>query len=264
MDNKKSPFDDNQLIRLKDQAQLEKYRFAGSVAAKCLSQVESIVQDKIPNLSLKDLESECVKIIESSNCIPTFLGYKGFPGAICASVNKQIVHGIPNSYVLKEGDVLKIDVGATYGGIIGDSAITLIYGDPKEQEHLELLNMCEGSLYAAISAIKIGNRLGCIGDTIRNYVKSTPFSIITDYGGHGLSTNNPHSQPFVPNIAKKDEGIRIQPGLVIAIEPMLVIGGAKTSRMRDGWTVCGMGISAHYEHTVFITETGVEVMTMRE
>lgn len=254
-------FSNTQLIVLKDHNWFEKQKFAGSVVATCLKSVKSLIEQQTPNLSLKDLEAECEKIMEEAKCIPTFKNYKGFPGSICTSVNNCLVHGIPTKYMLQPGDVVSIDIGATFDGVIGDAAITCIYGAPKHKEHTRLIDTCWGALYAAIKSVVIGNQIGCIGDAIHNYVKTSGFHLITNYGGHGLAHNTLHAQPFVPNKSKRNEGIRIQHGLSIAIEPMLAIGSAKTITTNDGWTVKTKDISAHVEHTIFVGEDRVHVMT---
>jgi methionyl aminopeptidase len=255
-------FSSTQFIPLKNNEWYEKQKIAGKVVAACLKTVKTLIEKETQNLSLKDLEAECEKIISDAKCIPTFKGYKGFPGAICTSVNKQLVHGAPTDYVLQPGDVLAVDLGATFEGVIGDAAITCIYGEPKNQEHVKLLETCQGALYAGIKAMAVGKQLGCIGAAINKYVKNSNFSLITKYGGHGLMEGL-HSQPFVPNKSRSNEGIRIQPGLCIAIEPMLVMGinNTRTYVKKDNWTVCGMDISSHYEHSVFVTENSVEIMT---
>ncbi|KKN70824.1 hypothetical protein LCGC14_0427160 [marine sediment metagenome] len=250
-----------QFVVLKDNKWFEKQKHAGYVAAKCLQFVKKTIESCTPNLSLKDIEAECVEIIEYEKCTPTFKGYKGFPGAICISVNKQLVHGIPTDYILQIGDVVTVDLGATFEGVIGDAAMTYIYGEPKSQEHVKLLKTCEGALYAAIGAIAIGKPLGSIGEAIHRYTRNSGFYLITNYGGHGIDLNTPHAQPFVANRSKRDEGIRIQPGLSIALEPMLAINSSKTKTLNDGWTVKTRGISAHFEHSIFVGEDKVHVMT---
>ena len=234
---------------------------AGRAVAKCLKTSKDLIENQTPNLSLKDIEAECEKIISDADCTPTFKGYRGFPGAICASVNRAMVHGIPSDYVLQEGDVVKIDLGATYEGAIGDAAISAIYGEPKDKKHVEMMAVCKESLKRGIEAMEIGKQIGCIGNAIYKYVKNYNFKLITQYGGHGISYNKPHSNPFIFNKSRPNEGVRIQPGLTIAIEPMLAIGSSKTKILKDGWTVVTQDISCHWEHTVFVGEDKVHIMT---
>lgn len=255
-------FEYNNLINLKNNDWLERQQIAGKCVAGVLRTLHTMISDKLPNLSLKDLEAEAMLQIESANCIPTFKGYKGFPGAICLSVNKQLVHGIPSDYILQDGDVVKFDLGATYKGAIADAAATTIYGTPKSKQHVELINMCREALYQGINAIKIDKQLGCIGFAIHKYVTSrSRFGVITNYGGHGIDENAPHAPPFVANKARYNEGPRIQSGLSIAIEPMLVIGDTKTKTKKDGWTVTTLDIGAHFEHSIFVAEDKIHILT---
>ncbi len=232
-----SNFSTSNLIRLKDDNFLERQKVAGKCVAGVLRTINKIITDKTPNVSLKDLEREALRQILAADCTPTFQGYKGFPGAICLSVNKQLVHGIPTEYVLQEGDVVKFDLGATYQGAIADAAATAIYGEPKSPQHVELLKTCKGALNHAIKAVAVGKQLGCIGYAIHKFVSATRFGLITKYGGHGIDENIPHAYPFVANKSQPKEGPRIQPGLTIAIEPMVVVGDTQTRTADDGWTV---------------------------
>lgn len=258
-------FQDHTLIKLKDTDWLERQRIAGACVGKVLTTLNKLVVENIPNLSLRDLEAEALRQIIDDKCTPTFQGYKGFPGVICLSVNKQLVHGIPSDYLLQEGDVIKFDLGATYEGAIADSAVTTIYGKPKSTKHVELIESCQNVLYEAIKSIKIGKQLGCIGYAIHRYVSSkTNFGLVTSYGGHGIDENIPHAPPFVANKAKQNEGPRIQSGMTLAIEPMLTIGSPQTSLSKDGWTVLTENINCHFEHTIFIQDDNVEIITWRE
>lgn len=249
---------ESELIELKDDHWLFKQKIAGRCVSAVLKECAKAIESKQPNLSLKDLENIARLIIKSFDCTPTFENYKGFPSAICTSVNNQLVHGIVTDYVLQDGDVVSVDLGATYDGAIADAAYTTIYGQPKSLEIVRLLKTCQGALQTAIKAIKAGNRVGTIGYAINNYVKSSGFGLITKYGGHGLSWNVPHAPPFIANKAQPTEGVRIQPGLTIAIEPLLVIGSdINTKVLNDNWTVITENISAHYEHTVYIESSDV-------
>lgn len=253
------------LIILKDAFWLERQKIAGQCVAGILKTLNKMVVEKTPNISLKDMEVEAIQQLKAANCTATFKDYKGFPGAVCLSVNRQLVHGIPTNYILQEGDVVKFDLGATYNGAIADAAITSIYGKPKSNTHVELIKMCNNALYEAIKSIKIGKQLGCIGYAIHRYVTSkTNFGLVTNYGGHGINENQPHASPFVANKSKSNEGIRIQAGLTIAIEPMLTIGSPQTSLSKDGWTVLTEGINCHVEHTIFVHNDSVEIITWRD
>lgn len=255
-------FTENSLVKLKDNEWFDKQKIAGQCVARCLQTSKELIEAHTTNLSLKQIEDECLKIMLSMKCTPTFLGYKGFPGAICTSVNTQLVHGIPSNYILQDGDVVKVDLGATYEGVIADAAITTIYGPPKDKLHIELIDTCRKALDNAIAMVSVGKRLGVIGAAIHYTNKSTRFGLITEYGGHGIDMNTPHAPPFVKNKSTSQEGIRIQPGLSIAIEPMLVIGDPKTQVSSiDNWTVSTPGIGAHFEHSIFVGKDQVHIMT---
>lgn len=259
----KSELPKGSFVILKDNTWLERQRVAGKVAAKALMALESLVKEKT-NLSTLELSRLAEDIIISNKCIPTFKNYKGFPEAVCISVNKQLVHGIPSSYTLKEGDVVSFDLGATFEGAIADSAITCIYGNPIDKNHQTMIDLCKLCLNNGIKAIKIDNRLGCIGYAIDRTAKSKGFQVINNYGGHGLDYNKPHSEPFVENRSEQNKGIRIQRGLSIAIEPMLVPRLTTTSIAQDKWTVMTPEIGCHEEHTIFIHEDKVEIITRRD
>lgn len=257
-------------IKLKDEQWLNNQRIAGKVAAGALSLLENLVKNKTTK-SLIELDKIAEEYIIENRCTPTFLRYKGFPNSVCISVNNQLVHGIPTDYKLKEGDVVSFDLGATYNGSIGDTAITCVFGEPKSKEHIkgiEIANLC---LSNAIAAISIGKRLGVIGNAIYKTARNNGFNVIEHYGGHGIcSTKNnigiPHASPFVSNKSKPDEGIRIVSGMTLAIEPLLIPFNYSTETKvgADGWTVYTKDVSFHTEHTIFINENGVEIITRRE
>lgn len=255
-------FDSHAIVHLKNDSWLERQRVAGKCVGRILAHLNRLICDVTPNITLKDLEAEAIRILQEGGCTATFLGYKGFPGAVCLSVNKQLVHGIPSDYVLQQGDVVKFDLGATYEGAIADAAATAIYGEPKLKQHVEMINICREALNQAINAIKVGNRLGSIGYAIHRYVnRMGNYGLITDYGGHGIDENRPHAAPFVANKARPDTGIRIQPGLSIAIEPMLTMHDTRTRKLLDGWTIVTDDIGCHFEHSVFVNSDGVEIIT---
>jgi methionyl aminopeptidase len=256
-------FASDSFVTLKDLDWLEKQRVAGRVVAGALLLLQGFVESK-SDLSLIKMNELAEEFILDQDCELTFKGYKGFPAGVCISVNKQLVHGIPIDYHLQEGDVISFDLGATYKGAIADSAITCIFGEPKSSVHTSLLQATEEALMAGINAIQVGKKLGCIGNAIHKTNKKYGFGLITKYGGHGLDWNHPHAAPFVENKADPGDGIRIQPGLAIAIEPMLVIGDTYTYVDKDGWTVWGQNISAHFEHSVFVHEDKVEIITRRD
>lgn len=257
-------------VKLKDDNWLKKQRIAGKVAAQTLTLLENLVKEKT-TCSLIELDKIAEDFITKNACIPTFKNYKGFPNSVCISVNKQLVHGIPTDYKLKENDVISFDLGATYEGVIADTAITCIYGDPKVEEYIRGIAATYASLFAGISAIKIDNRLGCIGNAIYKYASHNGFCVIEQYGGHSIDISDdgvgiPHASPFVSNRSSKDEGIRIKQGLTLAIEPMLgpIRSSTKTVVSKDGWTVYTEDIFFHAEHTIFVHNDHVEIITYRE
>jgi len=267
--NNNQPFSENTFVKLKDDSWLQKQRVAGSVTSKTLQLLESLVKDKTTK-SLKELNAIAEEFIVSNGCVPTFKNYHGFPAGVCISVNEQIVHGIPSDRALQEGDVVSFDLGSTFEGVIADSALTCIFGQPKNEKHVSLVDACEESLAIAIKCIRIGSRLGIIGNNIYRYGKKKGFTVITAYGGHGIDIGAdgngiPHASPFVSNKAELTEGIRIQEGLTIAIEPLLTLANSDDTKTdKDGWTICCKDVSAHNEHTIFVKADGIEVLTWRD
>lgn len=261
--NSKSAFAPNGIIKLKNQDWLEKQRVAGKIAARALTELEKLVAEKT-TYSLLELNHFAESLIVNAGGTCTFKGYKGFPAGVCISVNKHLVHGIPTDYKLQDGDVISFDLGVTYEGAIADTAITCIYGPAKSELHTKLVKATEESLMRGIDAVAVGKRLGSIGSAISKCAKQHSFGLIAQYGGHGLDWNTPHAAPFVSNKGSPDEGIRIQPGLAIAIEPMLVIGSTETKTLDDGWTVVTDNIGAHFEHSIFVHEDHVEIITDRK
>lgn len=251
-----------EIVTLKDDLWFKRQKQAGICVATILKDCGKLIENQQPNLSLKDLEQLAVDHMKNMECSATFLGYKGFPSAICASVNKQLVHGIVTDYILQDGDIVTIDLGATYEGAIADAAYTFIYGTSPSPLVSEMIGLCKNALYAGIEAVKVGNKIGAIGCAINNYVKNSSFGLVTKYGGHGINYNVPHASPFIPNRANKTDGVRIQPGLTIAIEPMLTLDkDVSTTVLSDGWTVVGKSLNCHFEHSIFVTEDKVHVIT---
>lgn len=262
----------NNLIRselcvLHDEVWLRRQRIAGKIAAKTLSLLENLVANKTIK-SLIELDAIAEEFIVSNGCSPTFKNYKKFPNSVCMSVDNEkshaLVHGIPNEYVLQDGDLISFDLGATYEGAIADTAITCIYGAPKSDKHLKLIQDTEESLMLGINAISVGKRIGVIGRAIYKFLSSKSYGVITQYGGHSLTYNTPHASPFVANKATADEGIVISSGMTLAIEPMAVIDSrTKTVVGKDNWTVYSENTSCHFEHSVFVHKDHVEIITAR-
>lgn len=259
---KTESFSTNSLVKLKNQDWLNKQHIAGKIAAHTLTWLKTEVENKTSK-SLLELNEAAENLIIDAGGIPTFKNYKGFPSGVCMSLNKQLVHGIPSNSHLNDGDIITFDLGVTFEGAIADTAITCIYGTPKSDKHLSLVNAVEECLLKAIESIAIGKKLGCIGNAIYKCARNYGFSVINNYGGHGLEWDQPHAAPFVQNKSDGNDGIHIQPGLTIAIEPLLCIGSSTTKILSDGWTVVTDDISAHVEHSLFIHNDCVEVITWR-
>lgn len=262
MNAPKELFADNCLVRLKDENWLEKQRVAGKTNAGALLLLEQEVKNGTTK-TLLELNQMAETFIYDNKCTPTFKNYRSFPAGVCCSAASKLVHGIPDSTKLEDGMKISFDLGCTFEGAISDSALTVIYGESSPAQ-TKLLNACEEALFKGISAIAIGKRLGCIGHAISNYAKNRGYGNIIQYGGHGLCWDFPHAPPFVSNKANIDEGIRIQKGLTLALEPMLVSGSTKTWTDPDGWTVwCESPIVSHFEHSIYVHSDHIEILTYR-
>lgn len=260
--NIKNSFSENNLVRLKNQNWIENQRVAGKISAQTLLLLEAEVK-KATTKSLLELDKLAETYIRDNGGTPTFLMYKGFPNSVCISVNKQVVHGIPTDYRLQRGDLVSFDLGVTIEGAIADTAITCIYQEPLSERHAKLVQDTEAALMRGINAIKVGDRLGVIGQAVYKQAHNQGYGVINNYGGHGLDWDTPHAPPFVENKSDPSRGIRIQPGLAIAIEPMLTLGSTNTTTLDDGWTVVTPDLSAHFEHSVYVHEDHVEIITDR-
>ena len=258
-------FINTSLIKLKDDVFLANQRKAGKIAAGALTLLAQAVKDKTTK-SLLELDQMAEEYILSHGGIPTFKGYgtPPFPSSVCISVNKQLVHGVATDYFLQEGDLVSFDLGATVEGAIGDTAITVIYGEPKSLEHVRLIEATQECLNRGIAAVKVGSRVGEIGHAISKCARGHGYDVYTSYGGHGLEHGKPHAAPFIANRAHVDEGIRIQAGMCLAIEPLLTRGSTETYIAEDNWTVVGKQLNAHFEHTIYVHEAHVEIITARE
>lgn len=233
-------------------------REAGRVVAITLAELEQAVR---PGITTAELDRIAEKVIRKLGAIPAFKGYHGYPATICASVNEEVVHGIPGLRKLENGDIISIDVGAVLNGFYGDSARTFPVGDISPDAR-RLLAVTEESLYQGISQAKIGNRVSDISHAVQKYVESHGFSVVRDYVGHGIGTAM-HEEPQVPNFGPPGRGHRLLPGMTLAIEPMVNMGEFNVKTLADGWTVVTLdgSLSAHFEHTIAITANGPEILT---
>jgi methionyl aminopeptidase len=248
-------------IVLRDARELALMREAGRIVAKVH---EAMRREVRPGVSTAALDALAEEIIRSHGATPTFLGYRGYPASICTSINDEIVHGIPSPRrFLKEGDIISIDVGATYRGWVGDSAWTYPVGEIS-QEAQALLEATEGALWAGIRAARAGNRLGDISAAIQAHVEARGFSVIREYGGHGVGRAM-HEPPRILNYGRPGTGLRLRPGMTFALEPMVAAGHWLTRVDDDGWTVRTQdgSLSAHFEHTLAVTDGDPMIMTIR-
>lgn len=248
------------MIQLKNPAQIKAMREAGRITGEALLVARDNIREGI---STYELDAIIRKYIESQGAKPSFLGYNGFPGSVCISINDQVIHGIPSKKViLKEGDIVKIDVGAFINGFHGDAARTVGVGKISDEAQ-KLINVTRESFFLGVEQFVAGNRLGDIGHAIDSHVVANGFSTVKRYIGHGIG-HNLHESPDVPNYGTAGRGVRLCTGMVLAIEPMVNIGGESVDELSDGWTVRtkDRSLSAHYENTVALTADGIEILTL--
>ena len=243
---------------IKSPRELEAMREAGQVVARMIAAITRAVA---PGMTTKDLDDAAVQELRKHDAKPAFLGYMGFPATICTSVNEEIVHGIPGNRVLKDGDLVKCDVGAIVDGMHGDAAVTLPVGEVSP-EALRLIEATRESLNEAIAQVRSGARLGDIGEAVQKYAEARGYGVVREYVGHGIGRRL-HEEPQVPNYGVAGRGQMLRKGMAIAIEPMLNLGTWRTQTLEDGWTVVTADgqLSAHFEHTMAVGEDGAEVMT---
>jgi methionyl aminopeptidase len=247
-------------IPIRHGAQQQGIRKACQKARDILLQTASLVSEGI---TTAEVDRAAAAAIKAAGCKSAFLGYRGFPGTICISVNEEVVHGIGGKRVIRDGDVVKIDIGVYYDGWVGDNALTVPVGSVAE-ETLKLLAVTEESLMVAASHARDGEMLGTLCWSVENHVKQHGFTVVRDFVGHGVGRKL-HEEPQVPNYGKRGERPRLKAGMTLAIEPMINQGGEKTRILEDGWTVIATDRkpSAHYEHVVLVTEDGPEILTAR-
>ena len=247
------------MIIIKNSEQLKLMRLAGRITAEALM----VARDEIrPGMTTKELDTKIRRYIEKCGAKPTFLGYNGFPGSACISLNDEVIHGIPSDKVIiREGDIVKVDVGARFRGYNGDSARTFPVGKVSD-EALRLISVTEQSFYEAMKVAKSGNRIGDIGHAVESFVISNGFSVVKEYTGHGVGAEL-HEDPSIPNFGREGRGARLYPGMTLAIEPMVNAGTDKIRVRKDGWTVVTADgkLSAHYENSIAITESDPIILT---
>lgn len=247
------------MIILKTASQTELMREAGKITGAALMLGGEMVKEGV---TLKAIDKKIRTFIESHGAKPSFLGYAGFPASACISVNSEVIHGIPDDRVLKNGDIVKIDVGAYYKGYHGDSANTFGVGEISPEAE-KLIEVTRQSFYDGIAKIKQDCRIGDISAAVQETVEKNGFSVIRDYVGHGVGRNL-HEEPDVPNFGRAGRGPRVVKGMTFAVEPMVCIGDYHVRTLDNDWTVVTLdnSLSAHYEHTLALTDNGVELLTL--
>jgi methionyl aminopeptidase len=242
----------------KSPEELDQMAAAGAVLVKTMNLLESKIR---PGVSTRELDVAAETFIRSQGCEPTFKGYRGFPGSICASPNSMVVHGIPGSYKLAKGDILSVDIGVTKDGWVADAARTFPVG-PVSDEAAKLLEVTEGALFLAVAQCRPGNHLGDISHAVQQHVEANGFSIIRNLVGHGVGRSM-HEDPQVPNFGRGGSGVRLEPGMVLAVEPMVNIGKHAVRVANDGWSIFSQdgSLAAHFEFTIAVTAEGPRVLT---
>jgi len=246
------------MVSIKSKEEIEVMRKAGRIAEKVLDDFGSFIKTGI---TTRLLDSRAKEIIETEGGTPAFKGYKGYPGNICTSINEVVVHGIPKNEVLKSEDIISVDVGVRYNGYYSDSARTYAVGDVKKSAQ-RLMDVTKESLCKGISQARAEGRLSDISHAIQSYVESHGYSVVRALVGHGIGSKI-HENPEVPNYGEPNKGIVLKPGMTLAIEPMVNEGTYAVEVLEDGWTIVTKDrkLSAHFEHTVLITENGPEILT---
>ncbi len=247
------------MIIYKTAAEIAAMRASSQIVARILSELESMVR---PGLTTKELDRYAETRARDMGAVPAFKGYRGYPASLCTSVNEEIIHGIPSTRVLRDGDIIGLDFGVAYDGFYGDAAITIPVGviGPRAKT---LIAVAETAFYQGIAQMKEGNRISDISHAIQSYVEGQGFSVIRSFVGHGIG-HSPHEEPQVPNFGHPGRGPKIREGLTLAIEPMIAAGDWQEEILEDGWTAVtkDRSLSAHFEHTVALTEHGVEILSL--
>lgn len=248
------------MIELKSQRDFEKMRRAGQVVAQVLQTLKESVR---AGMMTQELDQIADREIRKRGGIPVFKGYHGYPASVCVSINDQVVHGIPGRLVIQPHDLVSIDLGAVVDGFVGDSAFSMFVEEAPSEDAAMLLRVTEESLYAGIAAAHVGARLGDISSAVQTHVEKHGLSVVRDFVGHGIGRQM-HEEPQVPNYGAPGRGLQLKAGLALAIEPMINLGGYEVEVKPDGWTVVTKdgSLSAHFEHTIFLTPEGPQILTV--
>jgi methionyl aminopeptidase len=246
------------MIIIKSDREIKGIKASSRILAETFEYINDIIEE---GMETKDLDKKIEEFILKRNAIPAFKGYRGFPASSCISVNEVVIHGIPDGRKIKEGDLVGIDIGVKYEGFYSDAAYTFGMGN-LEEEASKLLNVTKTALFNAIPEMKEDNRVGDISHAIQQTVETAGFNVVRDFVGHGVGKNL-HEDPAVPNFGEEGVGPRLKSGMTIAIEPMVNAGTYEVETLKDGWTVVTKDrrLSAHFEHTILITETKPEILT---
>jgi len=249
------------MIIYKSEEEIRSMKRSNQIVAKILSELGLMIK---PGIQTKDLNEYAERRTREMDAVPAFKGYRGYPASLCTSINEEIVHGIPSSRTLRSGDIISLDFGVVYDGFYGDAAVTYPVGEitPRVEK---LIATARESFAMGLAKIKEGNRLSDISYAIQSHVESQGFSVIRSFVGHGIGFSL-HEEPQVPNFGSPGRGPKLRPGMVLAIEPMIAIGNWEVEILSDNWTAVtkDRSISAHYEHTVALTQNGVEILSLPE
>ena len=246
------------MIPLKSEKDLEMLRKSGKILAKVLKKLQESVK---PGITTKEINLLAEELVAKENALPAFKGYRGFPATICTSINEEIIHGVPGDRKIKEGDIVSLDLGVNYEGYFSDAAVTVAVGKIDSQGK-KLIEVTKKALSIGINEARPENRLSDISYNIQNYVEKNGFSVVRQFVGHGIGKNL-HEEPEIPNFGRLHEGPALKSGMVFAIEPMVNMGSWEAEILDNGWTAVTKDRlpSAHFEHTVAITEKGPEILT---
>ena len=246
------------MIVCRSQAEIERLRRVNQLVASILAELRAMVA---PGVTTTQIDELAERRVREAGAVPAFKGYHGYPATVCASVNEQVVHGIPSDRALVEGDILSLDMGAKLDGFFGDCAVTVPVGRVSAEAAL-LLRVTEEALFQGIEAVKPGARVSDIGAAVQHHVERHGFSVVREFVGHGIGTAL-HEEPQIPNYGPGGRGPRLAEGMVLAIEPMVNVGKPAVKVLRDGWTAVTRdgSLSAHFEHTVVVTREGCEILT---
>jgi len=247
------------VIICKSSGELERMRAASRLVARVLAELKRTVEPGVTTAALDELAEG---IVREAGAVPAFKGYRGFPATLCASVNEEVVHGIPSGRRLEDGDIVSLDIGVLLDGYYGDAAVTVGVGQISERAD-QLLRVTAESLHQAIAQARVGGRVSDLGHAVQRHVEAHGFAVVREFVGHGIGVDL-HEEPQIPNYGAPGRGPRLAEGMVLAIEPMVTVGGPAVKVLADGWTAVTRdgGLAAHFEHTVAVTADGPEILTV--